>query len=76
MNGFLVELVQTMDELPIRLCKTKAEAIRIAKRTAGKPTQKIREVFNTDASTPICVAVTAFRNGRPIKTEVVKSFDA
>ena len=76
MNGFLVELIHTMDDLPIRLCKTKAEAIRIAKRTAAMPTQKVREVFTTDASTPICVNVTEFRDGVPIKRERVKCFRA
>lgn len=74
MNGFLVVLVHTMDDLPIGLFATHPEAMALAKRQRGMPTVAMRNVFDTDASTPCCVSICEFRDGVPLGLELVKSF--
>ncbi len=75
MNGFLVLLVRTTDDLPIRLCATEVEAKAVAAQTKEMPTAAIREVLETGDSTPLCVKIVEFHDGKPVKVSVVKDFD-
>jgi hypothetical protein len=75
MNGFLVLLCHTMDDLPIRFCMDRDEAIHIAHSAGEMPTPVIRTVFKSDASTPVCVKIVTFIEGLPTACEVVKHFD-
>lgn len=74
MNGFLVVLSHTMDDLPIRLCGTKKQAEKVANETSEMPADEIRRVFSTDCSTPCNVSIVTYRKGHPVDCEVVKNF--
>lgn len=67
MNGYLVLLHHTMDDLPVRLVSDKAEAVRIAKQLDFEPSPEIRDVYYTDCSTPVCITVVEFRHGEPVQ---------
>lgn len=75
MNGFLVQLVHVMDDLPIALLATAEEANLIAGQTKSHAAGIIRKLFNVDPDSPIGVFVVEFQNGKPIKRWEVKSFD-
>jgi hypothetical protein len=71
---FLVRLVHTQDELPLAIFDNHCQASTFAAGVTGFPTQEIREIFNSDCSTPVCVDITRFEHGRPVFCEVVKVF--
>ena len=78
----LVMLVHNVEDLPIRFFiqtdreAERQEAIRYARQVQPMPAERIREVFKTDCSTPLCVKIVEFHGGVPIHSEVVKTFDA
>lgn len=74
MNGFLVLLVHTMDDLPVYFADKEVDAMVFAKNLLPDPPEAVRLVFNTDCSTPVCVKVVRFSNGMPQSVEVVKDF--
>ena len=65
-SGYLVVLRHTMDDLPLAFITDESEAILFAGKVKPMPTEKIRKVFQTDCSTPICVAVWQFIDGLPV----------
>jgi hypothetical protein len=72
---YLVVLSHTMDDLPIRLCKTREEAEGIAAGLDGEVPEPIAETFMTDASTPCCVKIVEFNDaGEVTEVSVVKDF--
>lgn len=74
MNGFLVMLHHTMDDLPVRLFATRRAAIACAKKLSAEPEESIREIFRRDCSMPVCTAVVEFRQGKPVRAENVRHF--
>ena len=74
MNGFLVVLHHTMDDLPIRLCQDRTEAEKVANETEEMPTDEIRKILSTDCSTPCNVSIIEFVDGRPVDDAVVREF--
>jgi len=75
MNGYLVLLCHTMDDLPVRFFATHFAACRFAQSLSGEPDKAIRDLFNTDCSTPVCVKVVEFRDGAPLAMDLVKEFE-
>jgi hypothetical protein len=75
MNGFLVLLVHTMDDLPIGLFMSDSAAMSFANEIDEMPTEKIRKVYGTDCSTPNCVKIVQFDCGEPVAVRVVRTFD-
>lgn len=75
MNGYLVLLNHTMDDLPIGLFETSEAAEAFAKRARPMPAKRIRDIFGSDCSTPCCVSIVQFRNGRPVSDCLAKSFN-
>lgn len=75
MNGYLVELIHTMDDLPIGLFATRGEADEFASKVRPMPTAAMRRVFNTDCSTPVGVSITRFRLGKPDSRKMVRQFE-
>lgn len=71
MNGFLVVVSHTMDDFACSLHATRDEAFQTAMNLDDVPTI-VRNLFASDASTPVCVSIVEFQNGLPIDTEVVK----
>lgn len=73
---YLVVLRHTMDDLPVRLCKTREEAELAASRLAWEPNAAERNVFHTDCSTPTSIAIVAYDgHGLPRTMDVVRTFD-
>lgn len=75
---FLVIVRHAMDDIPIHLCDTKQEALvragAIDPDSLEHPTNP--DYWNTDASTPMHVAIVAFDDGgSPISVENVRSFE-
>lgn len=75
MNGFLVLLCHTMDDLPVALRGTRDKAMALVNDLGPMPSEYIRKVFGTDCSTPSCIKIVEFHNGVPVKCEVVREFD-
>jgi hypothetical protein len=74
---YLVLLRHDMDDLPVKLCKTFKEARIFAKNLDGMPTDKMCEVFDTDCSTPNCIAIVAFNGkGDPVDMTIVRDLNA
>jgi len=70
MNGYLVLLQHGMDDLPVALFAGRDDALLECGRIAGgdgMPTEEIRQVYNTDCSTPVQVCVVEFENGKPVR---------
>ena len=64
MDGFLVLLRHSMDDLPIALFTTYEQASRFAGKVKPMPTAAIRKLFQLD-STPVSVCIVTFIKGRP-----------
>jgi hypothetical protein len=75
MNGFLVLLRHTMDDLPITLCETLEQAEKIARNVEKMPNDWIRAVYNSDCSMPCNVSVVEFRHGQPSCCWVLRMFE-
>ena len=75
-NGYLVLLRHTMDDLPLRFFGENeyAKAKQFARSRGEMPTPHIRAVYNTDCSTPVGVDVVRFSNGVPVDVEMVVDF--
>jgi len=69
---YLVMLRHTLDDLPVYLTPGYADARRFAEQVDATPSQQIRNVYNTDCSTPCSVFVVTFEDGRPVKVEYVR----
>jgi hypothetical protein len=81
MNGYLVLLRHTMDDLPIGLYADRDEALLECGRIGGSPdngmpTKEIRDVYETDCSTPVSVCVVRFVNGKPVEVIGSIAFDS
>lgn len=72
---YLVMLVHHMDDLPVFLTTDRDEAIERASQMDEMPSFEIRELFNTDCSTPVCVKIVTFSQGVPVAVNVVKEFN-
>jgi hypothetical protein len=75
MNGFLVLGRCALDDVPLRLCRSKAEALTLAGRvTEDDVVEAAAHVIEVDVATFINVAVVEFRDGVPRPMEIIKSF--
>ena len=73
---YLVLLRHTMDDLPVRLCDTRAEALQVAKEIAWEPSERDRRILKIDCSTPVCVSIVRFdAKGHAAKLEIVRDFE-
>ena len=75
MNGYLVLLCHTMDDFPMRLFATHTAACNYAKDLGEFPEEAVDTLFGIDCSTPVCVKVVEFRDGKPLAVDVVKEFE-
>ena len=70
MDCYLVLLRHSMDDLPVQIFphtkKGREEACFFAGKLKPTPTKKIRTVFETDCSTPVCAWVIEYKKGKPI----------
>lgn len=72
---FLVMLRHEMDDIPVKLFKTRKAATKFAEKMQGMPWDELRTVFKVDCSTPLHVSVTEFDGfGDPVAHDNVKDF--
>ncbi|MDX1968058.1 MAG: hypothetical protein SFV23_12860 [Planctomycetaceae bacterium] len=78
MNGYLVVISGTMDELPVRLCESESFAREWA--TACDPEKEadvVAEQRGIDiAGRLICIRLQKFVDGAPVSDEVVRDLEA
>ena len=74
MDGYLVMLCHTMDDLPLGLFQAEHQAREYAKKVKRGDDKLCKSVMNSDASTPLCVKLVTFREGKPKVCEVVQEF--
>lgn len=77
---YLVLLTQSNDDWPLLITHDEAKARKIAAETGPDVPEKVARVFRMDGSAPNCVKLVTFRrcddfHYRPLKVEVVKTFD-
>lgn len=72
---YLVVWRHGMDDVPIRLCKSRDEAFGLAHSLPFSTGYKIAGRLGIDCSTPVCFAVYKFEDGKPVKIRVVKRED-
>jgi len=66
MTGYLVVWRHTMDDVPVGLFATSAEAFKVAETMSRAAGRKITRLLHIDCDTPICFTVVAFENGKPV----------
>ena len=69
---FLVVLRHSMDDVPYRLCKTKAEAKSVAARASVRKSYTYADRLDIDCSTPICWWIYEFKDGEIVGGECVR----
>lgn len=72
MNGFLVILAQTCDDLPLGLFRRHNDALVCAQSLSPNLGEKMQDIFiNSDS---VAVRIVEFANGRPISNDIIKEF--
>lgn len=74
MNGYLVQLLHTSDDLPVRLFATKEEAIDYAKGRKWKFSRKERDMFCVESDSPCYIDVIEFADGKPVEVLRVRTW--
>lgn len=69
LSGYLVIWRHTMDDIPVGLYATEADAIKAAKTMTWKQGYAAARRMNIDCTTPVCFAYTVFKNG--VATDLV-----
>ncbi len=76
MNGFLVMLRHSMDDLPLFLTGDREEAMDFARKVTEDSGEHEKEVLRLDASTPISAQVYEFKDGKLCEMVEVVDFTA
>lgn len=76
MNGYLVVLRHSIDDLPLMLLPTHEEAMAAAQLVQPNDGENVKQMLSIDARTPICVWVYSFADGLVTAAELVKEFAA
>lgn len=71
MNGFVVMACCTMDDFPVALCATKAEAMTHAVLNPFVP-ERCEVLRKMDASQWVCNAIAEFKFGKLVDWQVVQ----
>jgi hypothetical protein len=74
MNGFLVVLLHTMDDIPVSLHATRAEAEAAAQACPSMPSDSLMESIGCATSEPVCVSIIEFVEGEPVSMGPAKYF--
>jgi hypothetical protein len=73
MNGFLVLIRHTLDDLPVGLFRTEKEATTFALTCdIDVETKRTAKLMSLDATTPICVAIVSFVDETPTACDIVR----
>jgi len=74
MNGYLVLLRHSCDDLPVGLFEDYTEARRFARRLKPYPTRAVIGALMVECCTPCNVSIITFACGEPTECEIVKEF--
>lgn len=75
MSQYLVLLRHTMDDIPVRLCDTLAEAAAVARATDWMPTDSSAALF-PQCSTPVGIDIVEFDDcGAPISLRHCRTWE-
>lgn len=74
-SAYLVVWRHTMDDVPIRLCRSYEKAKKLAKSVPFSTGYKIAGRLGIDCSSPVCFAVYEFEDGRPVGIHFVERED-
>jgi hypothetical protein len=72
---YLVVLRHTMDDLPLAIFGNRKKAEVFAKRARPMPSNKVRNIYLTDCSTPVGVDIYVFVGGAIKNAFRVKDFE-
>jgi hypothetical protein len=76
---FLVTFCAVLDDLPLALFPTLAEAEAFGRSVTGADDPRVRaaaDLLGRDTSTEVCVTVVRFEGGLPDWSAIVREFDA
>jgi len=74
LDGYLVVLRHTMDDIPLLLTSDEQEAIDFAKTVGPDYGEREKITLNTDCGTPVIVAIYPFLDGKLVGMREVKDF--
>lgn len=74
-NHYMVVWRHGMDDVPIRLCRSRDKAFDLAISVPFSTGYKIAGQLRIDCSTPVCFAVYEFFEGRPTAIHIVERED-
>jgi hypothetical protein len=72
MNGFVLMLRHTLDDMPVGLFQTYRDALIAAENRDWDLTANEEDIFAFDATTPNNMAVIEFKDGAPVKMTIVR----
>ena len=72
MDGYLVMLCHSMDDIPVALCESKEEAEAIASERGWDLTEDERRIFGIDCDSPAVIKIVQFVDGKPIASDHVR----
>ena len=75
MDGYLVVIRHSCDDIPLLLTGSLAEAMQFASQVDEDDGEDEKAFLGIDATTPVCVSVMHFVGGRVAKIECGKCFD-
>lgn len=75
MNGYLVVMACSHDDLPLSLHSTYEDAVEFAETHDVVDTERIEELLSIDKSEPVCLKVVSFLNGQPSSIKVVRNYE-
>lgn len=75
-NLYLIRVRHTMDDIPLAICATEAEAVEIAKAASwDAPPELLRCNVVPDCSTPCAIDIVEFTDGKPTSARIVRSYE-
>ena len=75
LSGYLVVWRHTMDDIPVGLYATEADAIKAAKTMTWRQGYAAARRMNMDCTTPVCFAYATFENGAATAFTIVDRKD-
>ena len=75
LSGYLVVWRHTMDDIPVGLYATEADAIKAAKTMTWRQGYAAARRMNMDCTTPVCFAYATFKNGAATAFTIVDRKD-
>jgi len=75
MNGFLLLLRHSMDDIPVGLFKTYAQALTESAKRKWLLSAAEERLFVINPTTPMSIAIVEFRSGKAQKMTIVRDCD-